>query len=70
MNQLKDACLTALLIAALAAIAVPANTDIRPGQPWLDTQGELINAHGFCILHHENTYFKLYPPKEQGGGNR
>ena len=67
MNQLKAACLTALLIAALAAIAVPANTDIRPGQPWLDTQGELINAHGFCILHHENTYFKLYPPKEQGG---
>ena len=37
MNQLKAACLTALLIAALAAIAVPANTDIRPGQPWLDT---------------------------------
>lgn len=49
--------LIALLVANLAGTAAPTQSDIRPGQPWLDTQGELINAHGFCILHHEDTYY-------------
>ena len=26
------------------------NTHFQPGQPWLDTQGTHLNAHGFCIL--------------------
>lgn len=26
------------------------NTQFRPGQPWPDTQGTHLNAHGFCIL--------------------
>lgn len=26
------------------------NTQFRPGQPWADTQGTHLNAHGFCIL--------------------
>jgi len=30
---------------------------IRPGQHWLDANGELINAHGFCVLHHDGTYY-------------
>ena len=49
--------LFALLLASLPATAAPTQHNIRPGQPWLDTNGELINAHGFCILHHEDTYY-------------
>ena len=26
------------------------HTQFRPGQPWADTQGTHLNAHGFCIL--------------------
>lgn len=29
----------------------------HPGQPWLDTDGEAINAHGYCILAHEGKYY-------------
>ena len=29
----------------------------RPGQPWLDTDGSHINAHGYCILKHEDKYY-------------
>jgi len=29
----------------------------QPGQPWLDTDGTHINAHGFCILKHEDKYY-------------
>jgi len=45
MNQLTTIWLTALLFAPLAGTASPAPGGIRPGQPWLDTNGELINAH-------------------------
>ncbi len=31
-------------------VVTPAQTVIRPGQPWLDTNGVHINAHGFCVL--------------------
>jgi len=26
------------------------NVQFQPGQPWLDAQGTLLNAHGFCLL--------------------
>lgn len=29
----------------------------RPGQPWLDTGGTHINAHGYCVLRHEGKYY-------------
>lgn len=29
----------------------------KPGQPWLDTDGKLIQAHGGGILHHDGTYY-------------
>jgi hypothetical protein len=29
---------------------------IRPGQPWPDTEGVLINAHGYSIIEQEGTY--------------
>lgn len=47
----------ALLLAAPAAQAETANSAIRPGRPWRDTDGALINAHGFCVLHHDGAYY-------------
>ncbi len=29
----------------------------RPGQPWPDTDGNHINAHGFCVLKHAGKYY-------------
>ncbi len=36
---------------------MPLNTSIFPGQPWLDTEGHLIQAHGGGILQHEGMYY-------------
>ena len=49
--------LIALLLAAQVGTGAPEKGSIRPGRPWLDTKGELINAHGFCILHYEGTNY-------------
>ena len=29
----------------------------RPGQPWKDTEGKLIQTHGGSVLYHEGTYY-------------
>lgn len=47
----------ALLLAPFAAGVDTQTSSIRPGQPWLDSEGKLINAHGFCLLQHEDTYY-------------
>ncbi len=49
---------------ALAAAVCPGRAEPRgvrdgfqPGQPWPDTTGIHINAHGFCILQYEDRYY-------------
>ena len=42
--------LTAPGMASLADQAGTANTRFHPGQPWPDTDGVHLNAHGFCLL--------------------
>ena len=32
-------------------------SSIRPGQPWLDTQGKRIQAHGGSVMYLEFIYF-------------
>lgn len=32
-------------------------TCFRPGQPWHDTDGTHLNAHGYCVLKHEGKYY-------------
>ena len=32
------------------------NTQIFPGQPWLDTEGKRIQAHGGSILFEDGVY--------------
>lgn len=49
--------LCVLLCCLLTAKAAPSQSTFRPGLPWLDADGELINAHGFCILHHNGAYY-------------
>ena len=32
-------------------------SSIRPGQPWLDTQGKRIQAQGGSVLYLDGTYY-------------
>ena len=41
--------------AAMDTITPP--TSIKPGVPWFDTDGHLIDAHGAGILEHEGKYY-------------
>lgn len=38
-----------------------------PGEPWLDQQGEHINAHGGGIIYHDGTYY--WYGEKRGGRN-
>lgn len=40
----------------------------RPGEVWLDTEGEPIQAHGGGILHHQGTYY--WYGEHKGGATR
>ena len=44
------AALTLVSMGFCAESAPQRDTHFRPGQPWPDTQGTHLNAHGFCIL--------------------
>lgn len=47
------------------------NSTIQPGEPWLDTDGCHINAHGGGVLHHEGLYYWFGEHKIEGAeGNR
>lgn len=37
---------------------------IRPGQPWYDTEGKLIQAHGGSVLYYNGTYYWYGENKE------
>lgn len=41
---------------------------IRPGQVWLDTKGERIQAHGGSIFYHNGTYYWYGENKEKTDG--
>lgn len=46
------------MVVCLWALTAAGQTGtFRPGQPWLDEEGELINAHGGGVLLHEGTYY-------------
>lgn len=40
-------------------------TTIRPGQPWLDTNGKRIQAHGGSILYHKGCFYWYGENKEK-----
>lgn len=48
----------ALFISGTAFSATDgAPAGFRPGLPWLDTDGNNINAHGYCVLKHAGKYY-------------
>ncbi len=40
-------------------------TSIRPGQPWLDTNGQRIQAHGGNVLYHKGRFYWYGENKEK-----
>lgn len=42
--------MSALMMIASADPIVTVHSEFRPGQPWPDSRGVHINAHGFCVL--------------------
>lgn len=50
-------CLLSLLWAVLTSTALAQDGALINGQPWPDTNGRHINAHGGCILQHGDTYY-------------
>jgi hypothetical protein len=51
---LRTGLISAMLLLCVAGVgaenATRKNVQFQPGQPWPDTQGTHLNAHGFCIL--------------------
>nr|MCR4708143.1 hypothetical protein [Clostridiales bacterium] len=43
-------------------------TAIRPGQPWLDTRGERIQAHGGAVFFEDGVYYWYGENKEHTDG--
>jgi hypothetical protein len=41
-------------------------TDFRPAQIWLDTNGKVINAHGGCVFFHNGVYYWYGEHKLEG----
>lgn len=37
--------------------SVKAYDEFRPGETWNDSKGVKINAHGACLIHHDNAYY-------------
>jgi hypothetical protein len=41
---------------------------IRPGQPWLDTNGKRIQAHGGSVIYIDGVYYFYGENKEKNDG--
>jgi len=59
-----------LLLQALLSIAQPIHTFYTPGQPWMDTSGNPIEAHGGGILKAGDTYYWYGENHALGAGNK
>ena len=55
--KLYDILKTAMAVVMLAAPPAINARDIVPGDVWLDTSGNPINAHGGGILYHNGKYY-------------
>jgi hypothetical protein len=53
--------------AALLCLRVWANPEFRPGEVWLDVNGNPIQAHGGGILVHSNVYYWYGEDRTPGG---
>lgn len=55
--DIKAILLSALVLAAPAALSAANATKIFPGEKWNDTSGKHINAHGCCVVFHDGKYY-------------
>lgn len=46
-----------LLVATASGVESPLRKAFFPGQPWPDTNGVHINAHGYCVLDFEGRHY-------------
>ena len=65
---MKKALFSLFLLPAAAAAAGPVYDSFRPGQEWLDTDGNPIHAHGGSILVVDGTYYWYGENKEASTG--
>jgi Glycosyl hydrolases family 43 len=64
--QLVPAVLGAFIMMASAEPAATLHAEIRPGQPWPDSHGVHINAHGFCVVDFEGRHYWYGAHKIEG----
>lgn len=60
MKLIKHAYLLAIFFCTMACVSNPVqNSDkiIRNGVPWFDDRGNIVNAHGACILEENGRYY-------------
>jgi hypothetical protein len=80
MDKIRTHLLFLLIVGGAVAALPAAYNSFHPGQVWLDTDGNPINAHGGGILHHHGVYYwygeikkgKTYHPEsnKSWGGTR
>lgn len=58
--------LRALMMMGSAEPVVTAHAGFHPGQPWTDSRGVHINAHGFCVLDFEGRHYWYGANKIEG----
>lgn len=65
MNRTSSTLFAILILLSLAInVSAQRYSSIRPGQKWLDTNGNPIHAHGFQIFEKDGTYYWYGENKE------
>ncbi len=57
LTKITIRALSTFLASLLVSVVSAQVSSFRPGQPWLDTEGNHINAHGYNIIRHEGVYY-------------
>jgi hypothetical protein len=57
VNIIRNILLVLFLLSCLSIYGQEINNLIKPGQPWPDTQGNHINAHGGAIVYYNGLYY-------------
>lgn len=68
MNRTKTTLrLTLAALTVMLSMAFSASAQLVNGQPWPDTDGHHINAHGGCVIKHGDTWYWYGEQRPQRG---
>jgi len=68
MNRTKTTLrLTLVALTVMLSMAFSASAQLVNGQPWPDTDGHHINAHGGCVIKHGDTWYWYGEQRPQRG---